>query len=308
MDYQRITDVPAVSDVAGSDSVYIRQGDTFRRISVADFLQALGITDGVSPTVTVAIISGGHRITITDADGTKTIDVMDGTPGAQGVDGGYYTPVVTQVIAGSMHIAFAPSEDSMPVIPPVEIPLPAGEDGQDGVSPTVSVTDITGGHRVTITDASGPKTFDVMDGEDGSGGGGSVAIDDTLTQSGKAADAKVVGDALASKLDSTGGDIQTVNVTASLTADPDIPINFGTNRLQSVGDPTSPNDAVNKKTLDQAIAGVAAGSTMIPDGYCSTPAATAAKLDTFIAVSVTDGTPVMVNFLFQAADHFGLAA
>lgn len=98
MDYQRITDVPAVSDVAGSDSVYIRQGDTFRRISVADFLQALGITDGVSPTVTVAIISGGHRITITDADGTKTIDVMDGATGADGsdgndgADGGYYTP------------------------------------------------------------------------------------------------------------------------------------------------------------------------------------------------------------------------
>lgn len=255
--------------------------------------------DGKSPTVTVTDITGGHRITVTDATGTKTFNIMDGTPGAQGVDGGYYTPVVTQVIAGSMHIAFAPSEDSMPVIPPVEIPLPAGEDGQDGVSPTVSVTDITGGHRVTITDASGPKTFDVMDGEDGSGGGGSVAIDDTLTQSGKAADAKVVGDALASKLDSTGGDIQTVNVTASLTADPDIPINFGTNRLQSVGDPTSPNDAVNKKTLDQAIAGVAAGSTMIPDGYCSTPAATAAKQEIYIAVSVTDGTPVMVNFVYQ---------
>lgn len=46
-----------------------------------------------------------------------------------GNDGGYYTPVVTQVIAGSMHIAFAPSNDSMPVIPPVEIPLPVGPAG-----------------------------------------------------------------------------------------------------------------------------------------------------------------------------------
>lgn len=294
MDYQRITDVPAVSDVAGSDSVYIRQGDTFRRISVADFLQALGITDGVSPTVTVAIISGGHRITITDADGTKTIDVMDGTPGAQGVDGGYYTPVVTQVIAGSMHIAFAPSNDSMPVIPPVEIPLPAGEDGEDGVSPTVSVTDITGGHRVTITDADGTKTFDVMD-----GGGGGVAIDDTLTQSGKAADAKVVGDALKLKFGIDGGDISKINVTSSLTVDSEIDIDFNDNQLKGVGDPVENGDAVNKKTLDQAIAGVAAGSTMIPDGYCSTPAATAAKQEIYIAVSVTDGTPVMVNFVYQ---------
>lgn len=98
MDYQRITDVPAVSDVAGSDSVYIRQGDTFRRISITDFLQALGITDGVSPTVTVTDITGGHRVTITDATGTKTFNVMDGATGADGsdgndgADGGYYTP------------------------------------------------------------------------------------------------------------------------------------------------------------------------------------------------------------------------
>lgn len=135
MDYQRITDVPAVSDVAGSDSIYVRQGDTFRRISITDFLQALGITDGVSPTIAVSTISGGHRVTITDADGAKTFDVMDGAAGTDGADGddgadgGYYTPVVTQVISGSMHIAFAPSNDSMPVIPPVEIPLPVGPAG-----------------------------------------------------------------------------------------------------------------------------------------------------------------------------------
>lgn len=250
--------------------------------------------DGKSPTVTVTDITGGHRITVTDATGTKTFNVMDGTPGAPGVDGGYYTPVVTQVITGSMHVAFVPSDDSMPVIPPVEIPLPAGEDGEDGVSPTVSVTDITGGHRVTITDASGSKTFDVMD-----GGGGSVDIDDTLTQSGKAADAKTVGDALKLKYGIDGGDIQAINVTSSLTTDSGINVDFNGNRLKDVGDPVENGDAVNKKTLDQAIAGVAAGSTMIPDGYCSTPAATAAKLDTFITVSVTDGTPVMVNFVHQ---------
>ena len=33
------------------------------------------------------------------------------------------------------------------------------------VSPTVSVTDIGNGHRVTITDKDGPKTFDVLDGD-----------------------------------------------------------------------------------------------------------------------------------------------
>ena len=244
--------------------------------------------------------AGKMRVTLTpskpDMPTVPAVDI-DLPAGKNGNDGGYYTPVVTQVIAGSMHIAFAPSNDSMPVIPPVEIPLPAGEDGEDGVSPTVSVTDITGGHRVTITDADGSKTFDVMDGEDGSGG--SVDIDDTLTQSGKAADAKVVGDALKLKFGIDGGDISKINVTSSLTVDSEIDIDFNDNQLKGVGDPVENGDAVNKKTLDQAIAGVAAGSTMIPDGYCSTPAATAAKQEIYIAVSVTDGTPVMVNFVYQ---------
>lgn len=41
---------------------------------------------------------------------------------------------------------------------------PRGEPGTDGFSPTVSVSEIVGGHRVAITDADGPTSFDVMDG------------------------------------------------------------------------------------------------------------------------------------------------
>lgn len=40
--------------------------------------------DGVSPTVTVSDIQGGHKITITDANGGKTVDVMDGVDGKDG--------------------------------------------------------------------------------------------------------------------------------------------------------------------------------------------------------------------------------
>lgn len=46
----------------------------------------------------------------------------------------------------------------------------AGPAGIDGVSPTVSVSQISGGHQVSITDATGPHTFDVMDGQDGATG------------------------------------------------------------------------------------------------------------------------------------------
>ena len=45
-----------------------------------------------------------------------------------------------------------------------------GANGADGVSPTVSVSAITGGKRITITDKNGTKTADVMDGQDGTDG------------------------------------------------------------------------------------------------------------------------------------------
>lgn len=47
-----------------------------------------------------------------------------------------------------------------------------GPAGRDGYSPAVSVTDIPGGHRVTITDETHPLgiSFDVMDGIDGQDG------------------------------------------------------------------------------------------------------------------------------------------
>lgn len=52
-------------------------------------------------------------------------------------------------------------------------PGPQGEPGakgDDGFSPTVTITPIDGGHRVTVTDATGTNSFDVMDGQDAIGG------------------------------------------------------------------------------------------------------------------------------------------
>ena len=40
-------------------------------------------------------------------------------------------------------------------------------DGADGISPTVSVSAIDGGHRVTVADNAEAKSFDVLDGRDG---------------------------------------------------------------------------------------------------------------------------------------------
>lgn len=45
-----------------------------------------------------------------------------------------------------------------------------GTDGEDGFSPVISVDQIEGGHRVTITDKTGTKSFDVLDGQGTSAG------------------------------------------------------------------------------------------------------------------------------------------
>ena len=52
----------------------------------------------------------------------------------------------------------------------VEVMGNNGSDGKDGFSPTISVSKITGGHRITITDKNDTKTVDVMDGTDGKDG------------------------------------------------------------------------------------------------------------------------------------------
>lgn len=51
---------------------------------------------------------------------------------------------------------------------------PTGPAGADGYSPAVNVQAITGGHEVTITDAAGAHSFDVMDGEDATISEGSI--------------------------------------------------------------------------------------------------------------------------------------
>jgi hypothetical protein len=149
-----------------------------------------------------------------------------------------------------------PKNGTSPMVDAVDVEMPDGTrlsdleipEVKDGVSPTVTVTAITGGHRVTITDATGTKTFDVMDGEDGQGASITVdsalsttstnpiqnkavaqrlselteafsesienvaemipGLDDTLSETGKAADAKAVGDAITQATQDVGDILQ----------------------------------------------------------------------------------------------------
>lgn len=190
--------------------------------------------DGCSPTVSVTDIAGGKRVSITDNDGTKNFDLMDGEDGSSiqsiertagngapgtmdtytvtltdghqiqfeiynGTDGqdGYtpqknvdyfdgedgYTPVkgvdyfdgkdgnsilsITRTAGNGASGATDTYTVTLTDGSKTTFRVYNGTDGQDGYSPTVSVTNITGGKRVSITDKTGTKTFDLMDGEDG---------------------------------------------------------------------------------------------------------------------------------------------
>ena len=101
---------------------------------------------GYSPKIIVKEIADGKQLVITDYSGSQTVDILNGTDGPKGDPGA----------TGAQ----GPKGDTGATGPQG----PKGADGTNGVSPTVTVTDINNGHRVTITDATGAKSFDVMNG------------------------------------------------------------------------------------------------------------------------------------------------
>ena len=132
-------------------------------------------SDGVSPTVTVSNITGGRRITITDKNSTKNIDVMDGSKGDKGDAG---TSVTVKSVSestadgGSNIITFSDNKT-------VTIKNGSkGSPGSDGVSPTVTVSKSGKVTTVSIADKNGAKTATINDGADGDAGkdGTSVTV------------------------------------------------------------------------------------------------------------------------------------
>ena len=144
---------------------------------------------GISPSVTVTAIPGGHCVTITDAEGARDFYVLNG-PGGRGIASAVLNADYTLTLTYTDGTAYttpslrgSPGEDGYSPRASVNksgkaatititdkqgmtmATVSDGEDGAPGISPTITVTDITGGHRVTITDATGPHSFDVMDGD-----------------------------------------------------------------------------------------------------------------------------------------------
>ena len=91
-------------------------------IAAGDFKGEPG-NDGKSPVVTVTDIEKGHRVSITDKDGTKTIDVLNGQTGKTGA-----TPVLT---IGTVSSGDKPSADitGTPENPVLNLRLQPGPQG-----------------------------------------------------------------------------------------------------------------------------------------------------------------------------------
>ena len=115
-----------------------------------DTADSLGAVKGAPTTIkSITEIDGGHRITFewTGTSGkteTSTLDVMNGVDGKDGQKG---------------------EQGEKGKTPVKGVDYVDGKDGQNGYSPTISITDITGGHKVTVTNENGSNSFNVMDGE-----------------------------------------------------------------------------------------------------------------------------------------------
>lgn len=82
--HEWIGTVLRVTSASGTSEADLKgeKGDAFAYEDFTeDQLAALKGDKGYSPTITVEAITGGHRITITDANGSESIDVMDGVDG-----------------------------------------------------------------------------------------------------------------------------------------------------------------------------------------------------------------------------------
>lgn len=129
---------------------------------------------------------------------------------------------------------------------------------------------------------------------------GPVTLDKTLTQEGSAADAKAAGDAIKNLREFLQGDVEltSLNLTAGLTTDADINVDFGGNRLRGVNDPVEDTDAASKGYVDEQIANISNDGNAAPSaGVCTTAANVAAKVEQgYITSPIVGGSIVTVEF------------
>ena len=160
-----------VQTITGGHSITITDEDGDHTFNVLDGTDGSDGSDGVSPVITSTPITGGHRITIVDAQGTTDVDVMDGVNGQDGATGATGNGIASTVLNQDYTLTITYTDGTTYTTPSIRgAQGAAGQNGTDGVSPTVTVTDHTNYHHIEITSAGGTEQFDVYDGTDGTDG------------------------------------------------------------------------------------------------------------------------------------------
>lgn len=93
-------------------------------VGIASIKQTTTSTADGGNNVFTVTLTNGTTATFTVKNGSKG---STGKDGSNGVDGGHYTPVVTQPTTDTMQISFAPSKSDMPAVNPVTVNLPVSE-------------------------------------------------------------------------------------------------------------------------------------------------------------------------------------
>lgn len=135
---------------------------------------------GFSPIATVTKSGDTATISITDANGTTTASVKDGTNGQNGQDG--FSPVASVSKVGDTATITITDENGTTTASVTD-----GTDGQNGFSPSASVSKVGNTATISITDENGTTTASVTDGQNGQNGQNGFSPVATVAKSGDTA-------------------------------------------------------------------------------------------------------------------------
>jgi hypothetical protein len=156
-------------------------------------------TDGFSPVLFCHETTDGYQVEIRDVNGTQYFDLYNGADGQDGADGmdgadgndgtdGFSPTIGVETITGGYELTITDAQSTS------TIDLYNGQDGQDGISPLVGVTEEPGGFLVEIEDAAGTQSFTIYHGRDGDPGQDGVSPTATITKSGRTATITITDD------------------------------------------------------------------------------------------------------------------
>lgn len=134
-------------------------------LTIRAFWHVPGGSDPASSLVVDGLVGVPSSVTAQPGTGCITFEGSDGTRTVTSADLRYRVAANSGTEDGSLPEPGTPAwQEFVRSIASGEL---RGDPGKDGVSPTITVRDTDGGHRITITDADGVKVLDVPDGGTG---------------------------------------------------------------------------------------------------------------------------------------------